>query len=210
MLREAIGESHSLATALDSLGRRLQVVEKEHADVRRDGGTAALCEAHELCVLLGREAGPDLGRIALHSAQCRTSSVVCRHAAPNIALPLDSATFCDNTGGETPGSPAQEDGMQVPAPHHTESEPSMADLAAIEREWPLIAAELALLDAEVAALQVEGGFSALDWRRLRRAERLVLREAAALFPFGYEVPPPLAESLAGASAPIDSDDREVA
>lgn len=92
----------------------------------------------------------------------------------------------------------------------TATEPQPWELAAIEQEWPLIAAELALLDAEIVALQVEGGLSGLDWRRLRRAERFVLREAAALLPFGYEVPPPLAECVPSASAPIGSDDREVA
>lgn len=61
-------------------------------------------------------------------------------------------------------------------------EPSAADLAAIEQEWPLIAAELDLLDAEIAVLSTEGRVSALDRRRVRRAERRVLevgRELAA-------------------------------
>jgi hypothetical protein len=53
-------------------------------------------------------------------------------------------------------------------------EPTPAELADIEREWPLIDAELALLDAEIRALAVAGGPSQLDWRRLRRAERRVL------------------------------------
>lgn len=59
-------------------------------------------------------------------------------------------------------------------------EPTSADLAAIEREWPLIEAELELLDAEILILTAVGGPTALDWRRLRRAEARVLREAAAL------------------------------
>ncbi len=58
--------------------------------------------------------------------------------------------------------------------------PSAADLAAIEREWPLIDAELAVVDAQAALLNAEGGGSALDWRRLRRAEQRVLRETTAL------------------------------
>ena len=57
--------------------------------------------------------------------------------------------------------------------------PTQAELAAIEREWPLIEAELALTDAEIHALNVRGGPSPLDWRRLRRAEQRVLREAFA-------------------------------
>ena len=60
--------------------------------------------------------------------------------------------------------------------------PSAAELAEIEREWPLIAAELDLLDAEITALSAEGCVSKLDRRRVRRAERRVLevgRELAA-------------------------------
>lgn len=59
-------------------------------------------------------------------------------------------------------------------------EPSAADLAAIEAEWPLIAAELDLLDAEIAVLYAadHGGPTALDWRRVRRAEAGVTRAAA--------------------------------
>ena len=59
-------------------------------------------------------------------------------------------------------------------------EPSAADLAAIDVEWPLIAAELDVLDAEISLLYAEdhGGPSALDWRRLRRAEARVTRAAA--------------------------------
>jgi len=54
-----------------------------------------------------------------------------------------------------------------------ENEPTAAELAAIEMQWPLIEAELALLDAEITALR-PGGLSPLDWRRLRRAGRAVL------------------------------------
>jgi hypothetical protein len=58
--------------------------------------------------------------------------------------------------------------------------PSADELAAIEREWPLIEAEIALVDAEIRVLTVHGGPSPLDWRRLRRAEHAVMREALAL------------------------------
>lgn len=60
--------------------------------------------------------------------------------------------------------------------------PTEAHLTAIRAEWPLIEAELAQLDAEIAMLYAadRGGPSPLDWRRLRRAEQRVMREAAAL------------------------------
>ncbi|MFY1649901.1 DUF6284 family protein [Solwaraspora sp. WMMB762] len=58
--------------------------------------------------------------------------------------------------------------------------PSSADLSAIETEWALIAAELDLLDAEIAGLAADGGPSVLDRRRLRRAESRVMRVAAVL------------------------------
>jgi Family of unknown function (DUF6284) len=58
--------------------------------------------------------------------------------------------------------------------------PTADDLAAIEAEWPLIEAEMALVDAEIRMLTVHGRPSALDWRRLRRAEARVIREALAL------------------------------
>ncbi|MGI5524455.1 DUF6284 family protein [Micromonospora sp. CA-259024] len=62
------------------------------------------------------------------------------------------------------------------------AEPTAADLAAIDSEWPLIAAELDVLDAEITLLYAEdhGGPSPLDWRRLRRAEARVTRAATDL------------------------------
>jgi hypothetical protein len=57
--------------------------------------------------------------------------------------------------------------------------PTAADLAAIDAEMPLIEAEIAVLDAEIRILTVVRP-SALDWRRLRRAQQRVMREAAAL------------------------------
>jgi hypothetical protein len=61
-------------------------------------------------------------------------------------------------------------------------EPTPEDLAAIEAEWPLIAAELDVLDAEITIINSadRGGPSPLDWRRLRRAEARVTRIAAEL------------------------------
>jgi hypothetical protein len=53
------------------------------------------------------------------------------------------------------------------------TEPTAADLAAIEAEWPLIEAELAVLDAQITAASAPGP-SPLDWRRMRRAQRRVL------------------------------------
>jgi hypothetical protein len=52
-----------------------------------------------------------------------------------------------------------------------EREPSARELAAIEREWPLIAADLAVLDAEITILDAEsaGQVSDLAWRRLANA-----------------------------------------
>lgn len=70
------------------------------------------------------------------------------------------------------------------------AEPTAADLAAIDREWPLIAAELDLLDAEITLLYAEdrGGPSEFDWRRLRRAVARVTRAAADLPTRGVAVP----------------------
>ncbi|TDU89453.1 hypothetical protein EV138_3021 [Kribbella voronezhensis] len=65
-------------------------------------------------------------------------------------------------------------------------EPTAADLAAIEREWPLIAAELDLLDAEISYINAGPSPSALDRRRVRRAERRVLAVEHQLT-FGAEI-----------------------
>lgn len=63
--------------------------------------------------------------------------------------------------------------MMTPIPWD-DQEPTPGELARIEREWPLIEAELALLDAQIRALSATGGPSPLDWRRLRRAQRRML------------------------------------
>jgi Family of unknown function (DUF6284) len=52
-----------------------------------------------------------------------------------------------------------------------DAEPTAAELAAIDAEWPVIAAELAVLDAQIRSLNATGGPTPLDWRRCRRAER---------------------------------------
>ncbi|GAA1723859.1 DUF6284 family protein [Fodinicola feengrottensis] len=55
-----------------------------------------------------------------------------------------------------------------------EDGPTDAELLEIEREWPALEAELALVDEEIRILTVEGGPTLLDWRRLRRAEHRAL------------------------------------
>lgn len=57
-------------------------------------------------------------------------------------------------------------------------EPSRRDLAAIEAEWPRIAADLALLDAEIRALR------SVDELTMRRARRSVRRVLGAPLRFG--------------------------
>jgi hypothetical protein len=59
-------------------------------------------------------------------------------------------------------------------------EPTQEDLDRIEREWPLIEAEMELVKAEIRVLTAAGGPTALDWRRLRRAEHRVLRQAVRM------------------------------
>jgi hypothetical protein len=56
--------------------------------------------------------------------------------------------------------------------------PTEAQLIEIEREWPLIEAEMALVIAEIHVLTTDRP-SELDWRRVRRAEARVAREAIA-------------------------------
>jgi hypothetical protein len=61
-----------------------------------------------------------------------------------------------------------------------DDEPTAEELAAIERESGLLAAEVALLDAEIRMLAAEDEASEVDWQRLRRAVRDVVRENAEL------------------------------
>jgi hypothetical protein len=63
--------------------------------------------------------------------------------------------------------------MQNHRGRRTADEPTPAELAAIEREWPLIAAELAVVDAEVVLADAEGEASELDARRLANAQATV-------------------------------------
>ena len=61
------------------------------------------------------------------------------------------------------------------------AEPTAADLAAVDNEHDLIAAELLWLDAELqfADAMEAGEASQLDWQRLRSRERAVIREMLA-------------------------------
>jgi hypothetical protein len=62
------------------------------------------------------------------------------------------------------------------------TEPTPEALAAIEAAWPLIEADMDVLDAEIAVINAadHGGPTELDWRRLRRAEARALAVAAEL------------------------------
>lgn len=60
-------------------------------------------------------------------------------------------------------------------------EPTPAELDKIERdEWPLIAAELELLDTEISYINAGPAASELDRRRVRRAQHKVLKVARDL------------------------------
>ena len=73
----------------------------------------------------------------------------------------------------------EEEGVATHRSHGREQEPTPAHLAAIEREWPLIEAELALADIEIRIWCALGKATELDRHRLRRAEQRVIREALA-------------------------------
>ncbi|QNE19693.1 hypothetical protein F1D05_19415 [Kribbella qitaiheensis] len=70
--------------------------------------------------------------------------------------------------------------MNIIAFQAEDHEPTAAELAEIEYEWPLIAAELDLLNAEIACITLGESVSVLDRRRVRRAERRVLAVARDL------------------------------
>ncbi|MGW1344005.1 DUF6284 family protein, partial [Kribbella sp. NPDC002412] len=65
-------------------------------------------------------------------------------------------------------------------------EPSAAELVAIEQEWPLIEAELDLLNAQIAFINAGPYASVLERRRVRRAERRVLHVGRELAVRGPE------------------------
>jgi hypothetical protein len=67
-----------------------------------------------------------------------------------------------------------------------DAEPTGAELAAIENEWPLIAAELAELDAEIRTLTFGVGVDELDVRRVRRQRRRALRVPVTRVRYGGE------------------------
>jgi hypothetical protein len=76
------------------------------------------------------------------------------------------------------GKPPEEEHPMRQVLARTDEEPAEAELRSIEREWPLIEAEMALVVAEIHVLTTNRP-SELDWRRLRRAEARVAREAIA-------------------------------
>ena len=59
------------------------------------------------------------------------------------------------------------------------TEPTRQELQAIEAEWPLIAAELAVVDAEIAAARAGDDMTELGRRRMRRAQARLTRQIAA-------------------------------
>jgi hypothetical protein len=61
-------------------------------------------------------------------------------------------------------------------------EPTTADLRAIEAEWPLIAAELAIVNAEIVTARVGDGGDELSRRRSRREAARLLRTLALSAP----------------------------
>lgn len=65
--------------------------------------------------------------------------------------------------------------------------PTARELQAIEAEWPLISAELAVLDAEITCLQTGEQSSELSRRRLRRAQAALSRQIAAQARMGNEL-----------------------
>ncbi|GAB3862877.1 DUF6284 family protein [Dactylosporangium cerinum] len=60
-------------------------------------------------------------------------------------------------------------------------DPTPADLDAIEDEWPLIEAEMDLLDLQVSILAGHGRVDDLEAQRLRNARATVVRESLAFY-----------------------------
>ncbi len=67
--------------------------------------------------------------------------------------------------------------LHILRPDPFEVGPSDSDLAALVAEEPLIDAGIALVDAEIRLLLSGRAPTDLDWQRLRRAQRNVLRAA---------------------------------
>jgi hypothetical protein len=68
----------------------------------------------------------------------------------------------------------------IPLKALSSEDPTAAELAEIEQEWPLIAAELDLLDAEISFINAGSAASTLDRRRIRRAEHRVMEASRGL------------------------------
>ncbi|MFI5935778.1 DUF6284 family protein [Actinoplanes sp. NPDC051494] len=70
----------------------------------------------------------------------------------------------------------------VPGNGRTDREPTPEGLVTIEAVWPLIEADMDVLDAEIALINAadNGGPTEIDWRRLRRAEARALAVAVEL------------------------------
>ncbi len=64
--------------------------------------------------------------------------------------------------------------MFIVASDDYDGEPSPDELAAIAAEWPVIEAELSLLDAEIGVISAPRPVTAWQWRRVRAAERAVV------------------------------------
>jgi hypothetical protein len=60
-----------------------------------------------------------------------------------------------------------------------DGEPTDIELRTIEAEWPLIVAEMAVVDAEIAAARMGDGMTELGRRRIRRAETRLSQVIAA-------------------------------
>lgn len=60
-----------------------------------------------------------------------------------------------------------------------DGEPTAGQLQEIEAEWPVIVAEMAVVDAEIAAARMGDGMTELGRRRTRRAEARLMQVIAA-------------------------------
>ncbi len=74
--------------------------------------------------------------------------------------------------------------------------PTASDLATLVAEEPLIEAGIALVDAEIRLLLAGRAPTELDWQRLRRAQRNVLRAAVQVAAAGHDRQPGRARRVA--------------